>query len=85
VYDLQARREVVEVPDESRIPFEELALNAEEVGRLLGCSGRQVLERIACKPDFPRRLSVRPASWVAKEVLEWRDKNRAHRHHNGKP
>ena len=65
------------MPGESRVPFEELALNAEEVGLLLGCSGRQVLERIACKPDFPRRLSIRPASWIAREVLEWRENHRA--------
>jgi predicted DNA-binding transcriptional regulator AlpA len=62
--------------NESRISFEQLALTADEVGQLLGCTGRQVLERIACKPDFPARLSVRPAIWVAKEVLEWRDRHR---------
>jgi len=61
---------------EGRIPFQELALNADEVEQLLGCTGRQVLERIACRPDFPRRLSVRPATWVAKEILEWRDRHR---------
>jgi predicted DNA-binding transcriptional regulator AlpA len=65
------------MPSESRVPFEELALSAEEVGLLLGCSGRQILERIACKPDFPERLSLRPATWVAKEILEWRERNRA--------
>jgi predicted DNA-binding transcriptional regulator AlpA len=59
------------------IPFEERAINADEVGVLLGCSGRQVLERIACKPGFPARLSIRPASWIAREILEWRDANRA--------
>lgn len=58
------------------IPFEERAINAEEVGVLLGCSARQVLERIACRPDFPTRLSIRPASWIAREVLEWRSANR---------
>lgn len=63
----------------TNIPFEERAINAEEVGQLLGCSARQVLERLACKPGFPRRLSVRPASWIAKEVMEWRDLNRADR------
>lgn len=59
------------------IPFEQRAINADEVGVLLGCSGRQVLERIACKPGFPARLSVRPASWIAREILEWRELNRA--------
>lgn len=50
--------------------FEERAINADEVGVLLGCSGRQVLERIACKPGFPERLSIRPASWIAREILQ---------------
>lgn len=58
------------------IPFEERAINAEEVGVMLGCSARQVLERIACRPDFPARLSVRPASWIAREVIQWRNLNR---------
>lgn len=73
---IRGQPEALPMTDDSRIPFEELALNADEVGKLLGCGGRQVLERIACKPDFPRRLSIRPASWVAKEILEWRDAHR---------
>lgn len=44
-----------------RITFEELALNAEEVGKILGYAGRTVLEQVACKPSFPARLtSTRP-------------------------
>lgn len=62
-----------------KIPWEHLALNAEEVGQLLGCCARQVLERIACRPDFPTRISLRPATWVAGEVLAWRESNRAGR------
>jgi predicted DNA-binding transcriptional regulator AlpA len=57
--------------------LEERAINADEVGVLLGCSGRQVLERIACKPGFPARLSIRLALWIAHEIFEWRDLNRA--------
>jgi predicted DNA-binding transcriptional regulator AlpA len=60
-----------------KIPFELLALNAEQVGQLLGMSARTVLEKIACRPDFPDRVSMKPASWVAGEVLAWRDANRA--------
>lgn len=59
------------------IPFELRALNADQVGALLGCCGRQVLERIACRPDFPKRISLRPATWIAGEVLAWREANRA--------
>lgn len=61
------------------IPFELRALNAEQVGALLGCCGRQVLERIACRPGFPQRVSLRPATWIAGEVLAWREANRAGR------
>lgn len=60
-----------------RIPFELRAIDAAAVGLLLGQSVRTVLEKIACRPDFPPRVSIRPATWVAGEVLEWRDTARA--------
>ena len=59
------------------VPFELRAIGAEEVGQLLGCSPRTVLEIHACKPAFPTRVSLRPATWVAGEVLQYRDKFRA--------
>lgn len=62
---------------ESIIPWEQRAIGAADVGLLLGLSPRTVLETVACKADFPMRLTVRPASWVAGEVLAWRDANRA--------
>lgn len=61
------------------IPWEQRAIGAEEVGQILGLAARTVLETIACKPDFPVRLTMRPATWVAGEVIEWRDANRAGR------
>lgn len=60
-----------------RIPFEELAIDAEEVGSILGYSARTVLEEVACKPGFPVRLTMRPATWRAGDIIEWRDANRA--------
>ena len=63
--------------DESIIPWELRASGAEDVGLLLGLSPRTVLEKAACRPDFPMRLTMRPATWVAGEVLAWRDANRA--------
>jgi predicted DNA-binding transcriptional regulator AlpA len=59
------------------IPFELRAIDAEEVGSLLGLAARTVLETIACRPDFPIRLTMRPATWIAGEVLAWREANRA--------
>jgi hypothetical protein len=59
------------------IPYELRAIGAEEVGGLLGLAARTVLETVACRPDFPVRISMRPATWIAGEVLEWREANRA--------
>lgn len=59
------------------IPFELRAIGAEEVGSLLGLAARTVLETVACRPDFPIRITMRPATWIAGEVLEWRQANRA--------
>lgn len=59
------------------VPFELRAIGAAEVGALLGLSERTVLEKVACRPDFPERVSARPATWVAGEVLAYRDANRA--------
>lgn len=59
------------------IPFELRAIDADGVAALVGLSPRTVLEKVACRPDFPVRLTSRPATWVAGEVLEWREANRA--------
>lgn len=64
-----------ESPNE--VPWELQAINAEAVGKFWGMAPRTVLERVACRPDFPVRLTMRPATWVAGEVVEWRDRNRA--------
>lgn len=61
----------------SIVPWEQQAIGAEEVGGLLGLAPRTVLEKVACRPDFPVRLTMRPATWVAPEIPEWRDANRA--------
>lgn len=61
---------------DSVVPFELRAINARAVGELLGLTPRAVLETVACRPDFPVRLTMRPATWVAGEVLKWRETNR---------
>ena len=63
--------------DSALVPFELRAIGAEEVGQLLGLAARTVLETVACRPDFPVRISMRPATWIAGEILEWREANRA--------
>lgn len=61
---------------DSPVPFELRAIGASAVGELLGLTPRSVLETVACRSDFPIRLTMRPATWVAGEVLKWRDENR---------
>lgn len=62
-----------------KIPFELRAIGVEQVAELTGLSPRTVLESLACRADFPVRLTMRPATWVAGEILEWRDANRVGR------
>lgn len=69
---------------DSQVQFELRVIKAEAVGELLGLTGRTVHESVACKPDFPRRVSMKPASWVAGEVLAWRDANRGGRRLRGR-
>jgi predicted DNA-binding transcriptional regulator AlpA len=61
-----------------RILFELVALDAEEVGALLGQHRRYVLERLAPLPNFPRPCSLagQQKRWIAGEILEWRAANR---------
>lgn len=56
------------------IPFELRSLDAEQAGELLGYTPRHVCERLAARPDFPKRVDAggRPR-WIAGELIEWRD------------
>jgi len=60
-----------------KIPWQELALTAAECAELWGITPEHFLATIACKPDFPVRITRKPATWKAGEVVEWRDQNRA--------
>jgi hypothetical protein len=62
-----------------KIPWQELAMNADECGELWGISGKQFLATIACLPDFPARLTYKPATWKAGEVVEYRNEHRVAR------
>lgn len=65
---------------ELSVPFELRSLDAKAAGELLGYPPRYVTERLACLPDFPKRVDRdgRPR-WVAGELLEWREANRSSR------
>lgn len=59
-----------------KIPYELLALTSEECAQLWGVSVDYFLRTIACRPGFPARVGNRPATWIAGEVLAYRDANR---------
>lgn len=63
----------------AKIPWEELPLNAKDCGELWDMTPEHWLATVACKPDFPERLTFRPATWRAGEVIEYRNTNRAGR------
>jgi predicted DNA-binding transcriptional regulator AlpA len=53
------------------IPLVALWLDAEGVGEMLSVRPRQVRERIALRPDFPRPAKVGAKRWNAAEVAAW--------------
>lgn len=62
-----------------KIPWQENSLNAAECAKLWEMSKEHWLATVACLPGFPERMTWKPATWKAGEVLEWRDANRASR------
>lgn len=63
----------------TKLPHDLIALDAGQVGELLGQRREYVLDRLAKRPDFPRKCSLpgQHPRWVAGEVLAWREANRA--------
>jgi predicted DNA-binding transcriptional regulator AlpA len=56
------------------IPIEILWLDADGVGRMLGYDAREIRERIACRPDFPKPSRIGGTGkprWNAAEVDAW--------------
>ena len=59
---------------ELEIPFRLRSLDSVQAGELLGYSPRQVRERLAALPDFPKRCDAGgQPRWKASEILAWRD------------
>lgn len=61
------------------VPFDSRWLDVEGVAALLGYGPRHVMERIACRPDFPSPLRVNGTGhprWKATEVLQWAEQQR---------
>lgn len=63
----------------AQVPFEQVALDAGEVGIMLGQERLYVLNRLAPRADFPRPCSMKGQQkrWLAGEIIAWREANRA--------
>lgn len=59
-----------------KIPWTELAMSAKECAELWGMSDEHWLRTVACKPGFPVRLTKKPATWKAGEIVAYRDNHR---------
>lgn len=55
-----------------KVPWQELPLTADECGELYAVTGDHFLRTYACKPGFPARVTRKPATWKAGEVVEYR-------------
>lgn len=62
-----------------KIPWQEMPLTAAECAQLWEMSPEWFLASVACLPTFPERMTAKPVTWKAGEVIEWRDANRASR------
>jgi len=62
-----------------KIPWEQLPMDAGECAELWGVTREHFLERIACRPGFPRRVQLKPAVWLAGEIVDYRNRNRPQR------
>lgn len=62
-----------------KIPWQELTLTAKECAELWSVTPEYFLQAIACKPEFPERMTAKPATWKAGEIVEYRNANRAGR------
>lgn len=60
-----------------QIPITVDLWDAKHIGAFLKVSARQVTERYACKPDFPKAIRIPAGSsrghprWRAREIIKW--------------
>ena len=59
-----------------KIPWSELPMTADDCAKLWAVSADHWLRTIACQPGFPVRVTRKPATWLAGEVVAWRNANR---------
>lgn len=63
----------------SAIPADIKWLDPEGVGQMLGFAPRYVLEKLACRPDFPKPMRIGGSGhprWLASEIHEFAQSQR---------
>jgi predicted DNA-binding transcriptional regulator AlpA len=73
---IQKLDELIAVTKAAAIPLDAKWLDASGVGTLISQEPRYVLERLACRADFPRPNRVGRPRWKASEVLQWMEDTR---------
>jgi hypothetical protein len=58
------------------VPLDARWLDAAGVGALICQEPRYVLERLACRADFPKANRIGYPRWKASEVLQWMEDTR---------
>lgn len=73
--------ELIDILKRPQIPLDVALWNPSDVAAYLCCSESQVLERYACRLDFPRAIRLPVESkgrgrpkWKACEVIEWAER-----------
>lgn len=76
--------ELIAATKSAAIPVTEKWLDAAGVGALISQEPRYVLERLACRADFPKANRVGQPRWKASEILEWMEDTRDNKHRAGR-
>lgn len=68
--------ELISATKAAAIPLDARWLDAAGVGALIAQEPRYVLQRLACRPDFPKANRIGQPRWKASEVQEWMEDTR---------
>jgi len=76
--------ELIAVTKSAAIPITDRWIDARGIAALLSSTPSNVLQRLACRPDFPKANRVGHPRWKATEVLQWMEDTRDGKHKPGR-
>jgi len=77
--------ELIAATKAAAVPFEIRWIDATEIAALISVKPRTVLERYACRADFPKANRVGYPRWKLSEVLQWMEDTRNEKGKRGRP